>query len=330
MDATTYTGTGGAANVTNQTGFKPDLVWVKSRSNAYLHILVDSVRGVSKYISSNSTDAEVNDPGAQVTAFNSNGFTQAGNQAVGGNGSTFVGWQWQAGQGTTSSNTSGSVSSTVSVNATAGFSIVSYTLTSASVQTIGHGLGVAPSLYIVKIRNTNGTDWYVYHSSSGAGNYLKLNTTAASTSDSGQWNNTAPTSSVFTLGSSWAAAGYPMITYCWAPVAGFSAFGSYTGNGSSDGPFVYTGFRPSFIMIKRASGGAGSWAMFDTSRSPYNVTNIELAANESSSEYTRAEANMDILSNGFKLRNTDGWHNGSGDYIYMAFAENPFKFSNAR
>lgn len=332
MDATTYTGTGATNNVLNQYGFKPDLVWIKSRSNAFIHTLEDTVRGVSRYLDSASTAAEVNDPPNFITAFNPNGFTQAGNSAVGANGSTYVAWQWQAGQGSTSSNTQGSITSTVSVNQTAGFSIVTYTGT-GSVATIGHGLGVAPAMIIIKARSAT-QSWLVYHQSIGNTGFVYLNETTAANFSINGWNNTSPTSTVFTTGVNGLSNqnGQTQVAYCWAQVAGFSAFGSYTGNGSYGGPFVYTGFRPKFVMLKMTSS-TNPWQMYDSSRDPYNYSYHILAANSSSAEDSSSGAGVaiDLLSNGFKIRtdwadiNTNG-----GSYIYMAWAENPFKFSNAR
>ncbi len=218
---------------------------------------------------------------------------------------------------------------TVSVNATAGFSVVTYTGTGANA-TVGHGLGVAPRMIIVKRRN-NGTDnWRVYHASIGAGNTLALNSTNASASSSVTWNNTAPTSTVFSVGteSNTNASGSTIVAYCWAEIAGFSKFGSYTGNGSTDGTFVYTGFRPKFIIIKTSSN-VDSWYVLDTSRSTYNATNQRLFPNLSNAE-SSGDA-IDILSNGFKNRSTTTINNLNGaTYIYMAFAENPFKNALAR
>jgi len=246
MAATTYTGT--ASNVTvnnsvNGVSFKPDFLWVKARSNAQGHSNVDSNRGATSLLQTNTTGSELtltNPP-----TFNSNGFTSTTD--IHTNGYTYVAWQWQAGQGSTSSNTSGSITSTVSVNATAGFSIVTYTGSGATA-TVGHGLGVAPSMIILKNRTSAGNDWPVYHVSIGAVSRIYLDTTGATVSDpTGFMNSTAPTSTVFTVGSNSSVNGSTnaMIAYCWAAVKGFSAFGSYTGNGSADGPFVYCGFRPS-------------------------------------------------------------------------------------
>jgi len=333
MDATTYAGNGTSSNtITNAASFKPDFVWVKDRSGNTSHILVDSVRGAANVLVSNVTSAEQNIP-SYISSINSNGFSiGTSNVDLNASSNNYVGWQWQAGQGSTSSNTSGSITSTVSVNQAAGFSIVTYTGNGTNGATVGHGLGVAPKFIILKGRAAV-TDWPCYHSSIGGNAAILLNRTDAISTSALWFNNTAPTSSVFSLGtiSALNGSGATVVAYCWSEIAGFSKFGSYTGNGSTDGVFNYLGFKPKFIMIKRTSGGTGSWAMYDTSRDTYNVSSKEIAANESASEYNRTEAYMDILSNGFKLRNTDNWHNVSGsDYIYAAFAENPLKHSLAR
>jgi hypothetical protein len=329
MDATLYTGNGSTQTITNAAGFKPDFVWIKNRNNVRWNILTDSVRGTNSQLFSNATNAQETRTD-RLTAFNSTGFSVGSYSDVNLNADTFVGWQWQAGQGSSSSNTSGTITSTVSVNASAGFSVVTYTGTNVSGATIGHGLGVAPSLIIVKNR-TSAEAWAVYHRSVGATKYLVLNTTAAEATSSTPWNNTAPTSTVFSLGN-WNAVnenGSNHVAYCWTPIAGYSAFGSYTGNGSTDGPFVYTGFRPKFIMTKCTST-TGSWVIFDTSRNTYNVAGSGLWA-----DLTNAEANFtngfDFLSNGYKIRENAASLNSSGAaYIYMAFAETPTKFSLAR
>jgi hypothetical protein len=237
---------------------------------------------------------------------------------------TYVGWQWQAGQGSTSSNTSGTITSTVSVNATAGFSIVTFTAT-AGTQTVGHGLGVAPAMVIIKSRS-NIDGWLIYHKALGVNNYIYLEQTGAATTFSGIWS--AISSTVFPADANIVVSGRTYVAYCWAEIAGYSAFGSYTGNGSTDGPFVYTGFRPKFIIYK-VSSGAGSWVILDTSRTTYNVTDKYLLTDAASAEGTFAT--IDILSNGFKVRNSDASNNPSGGtVIYMAFAESPFRNSLAR
>lgn len=335
INATIYTGTGVATNIVNAAGFKPDFVWDKSRSNAYSNKLYDSVRGAGVILSSNSTSAESTDLNT-LSSFNSNGFGVGTDAGINGSGSTFVAWQWQAGQGTTSSNTNGSITSTVSVNASAGFSVVTYTGTGANA-TVGHGLGVAPSMVIAKQRSSlsSAYSWCVYHLSLTSASYLvQLNSTGAQASDSSVWNATAPTSSVFSIGTTAAVNGSTgtYVAYCWTPIAGFSAFGSYTGNGSTDGPFVYTGFRPKFVMVKCSSSdlsGAAHWAIEDSSRSTYNAADAILYANLSNLEGSGEP--VDFLSNGFKIRNTVArWNSSGATFIYMAFAESPFRNSLAR
>jgi hypothetical protein len=331
MDATLYTGTGTTQVLVNQAQFKPDFVWMKGRSNVRNNNLYDSVRGTTKELNSNTTGAETTNA-TGLTAFNSNGWTIGSDGGINTSSETYVGWQWQAGQGTNTSNTSGSITSTVSVNATAGFSIVTYTGNGTGGATIGHGLGVAPAMVIAKQRSSSGVDWIIYNKNLPSASYtLSLNSTAAQDSTNfTTWNGTAPSSTLITLGTSVRAngSGVTYVAYCWAEIAGFSKLGSYTGNGSADGPFVFTGFRPKFIIIKCTSN-ADSWYMLDTSRSTYNATNQRLFANASSAE-SSGDA-MDILSNGFKNRSSTTLNNlNGGTYIYMAFAENPFKNSNAR
>jgi hypothetical protein len=243
---------------------------------------------------------------------------------------------WQAGQGTTSTNTSGSITSTVSVNASAGFSVVTYTGISAA-GTVGHGLGVAPSFIVVKDRSRAGFNWSCYHSSLGATYAILLNSTNAAASGSSDWNSTAPTSSVFSIptgGGSYNTNynGDSFVAYCWTPIAGYSAFGKYTANGVADGPFIYTGFRPKFIMVKNITANNTNWTMIDTSRDTYNGMQNVLLAESSAAETTGSTPPYcDAVSNGFKLRSGNAYMNYSTtDYIYMAFAETPFKNSLAR
>jgi hypothetical protein len=326
--ATTYTGTGAAQNILNSanntigTTFRPDFVWGKIRSGADYHVLVNSVVGVDKFLKSNTTDAETTNA-QTITAFNSNGYSVGTSTDLNRSTYTFVGWQWKGG-GTGVSNTSGSITSTVSVNATAGFSVVTFA-TTGSAGTVGHGLGVAPKFIIAKNRGAS-TAWPVYHASIGATNRLVLNTTDASTADT-SWNNTAPTSTVFSENLSGSV--FNFVAYCWAEVAGFSKFGSYTGNGSTDGPFVYLGFRPRYVMLK-VSSTTGDWVVYDTSRNTYNVVDLYLYPNSSAAEGGSGTPRLDILSNGFKLRQSGQDNTSGATYIYAAFAENPFKYSNAR
>jgi len=349
MDAVLWTGAGqtGAASITGL-NFKPDFVWAKMRSAAISHTLYNSIvgGGANKALSSNGTDTEAsfnaNATYGYLSSFDSNGFSYFGGSSpayFSSNGNTYVGWAWQAGQGSTSSNTDGSVASTVSVNATAGFSVVTYTGTGVTNATVGHGLGVAAKMVIVKNRTTNATsnNWWVIHASLTAGNNLYLNTTTGQFSVSGATTNGglgSLTATTFTLASGASnsnntnQSGTTYVAYCWAEIAGFSAFGSYTGNGSTDGTFVYTGFRPKFVMIKRRDTTSG-WNIYDSSRNTYNVVDLRLLPNTSDAEAT--VTTFDFLSNGFKLRTSDADRNASGGtYIYMAFAENPFKNALAR
>lgn len=327
FDATTYSGNSSTQSITNSGSMQPDMVWIKARNTTYNHGIQDAVRGVGKIVYPNLTNAE--DTGStSLTAFNSNGFG-LGNDSWNESGKTYVGWQWKA-NGSGSSNTAGSITSTVSANTTSGFSIVTYTGNATIGATIGHGLGVAPSMLIVKQR-TGGTEaWQVYHSALGATKYVELNNTNAEGTNINRWNNTAPTSTVFTVYNDTINNGNTntYVAYCFAEVAGYSAFGSYTGNGSTDGPFVFTGFRPMYVMVKSTSGPR-NWAVLDASRNPSNVANFDLYPNQSLAEIT--QSTLDFLSNGFKLRVTDSDFNANGEtYIYMAFAESPFKYANAR
>jgi len=334
MDATLYTGTGSSQTIVNAGGFRPDFVWMKTRNVSANSNLVDSVRGTDKLLQSNTTGAEATNNTA-LSSFNSNGFTVVSDFGSNFSGNTYVAWQWQAGSSTVT-NTSGSISSQVRANTTAGFSIVTYSANAVNA-TVGHGLGVAPRMVIVKARNDSGRNWATWHTSIPNTQYLNLNTTAAVATDTTFWNSTSPTSTVFSIGTNVDTnrSGNTYVAYCWAEIAGFSRFGSYTGNGSADGPFVFTGFRPEFIMIKNSGGGATSslqgWIMMDTSRSPFNQTADALFANNSNASNSGTSYAIDILSNGFKTRGTDGAVNeSSATYVYMAFAENPFKNALAR
>jgi hypothetical protein len=337
----TYTGNGSTSATRSDTSlvnFTPDFVWIKERSGTDYHNLFDINRVVSgdyRRIYSNDTTAEESSTYFGTTNLNgfvNGGFTTGSGGNTNTNGDTYVAWCWDA-NGSPVSNTSGTITSNVSANATAGFSVVTYTGTGSNA-TVGHGLGVAPKMIIVKNRTTAGGNgiWRVYHTSLGGTKYINLNETTAATTGSTVWNNTDPTSSVFSVGITGSVndSGNNYVAYCWAEIAGFSKFGSYTGNGSTDGSFIFTGFRPKFIMVKRTDAVEG-WQMFDTSINTYNSANILLEANLSNAEANSSGNAIDILSNGFKQRNTRAATNASGGtYIYMAFAENPFKNSNAR
>jgi hypothetical protein len=325
MDAITYTGNGSTQTVTGL-DFTPGMLWIKDRSAITNHQVNDQVRGVGRELQPDETSAETNNN--IVTAFNSNGFSISSNGNVNANGNSYVAWSWKA-NGAGSSNTSGTITSSVSVNATAGFSVVTWTGNGTIGATVGHGLGVAPSMIIVKQRS--GTEgWPTYHISLGATKYLNLNQTIAAATSITRWNNTTPSSTVITLYNDAATNGSSStyVAYCFAEIAGFSKFGSYTGNSNADGPFVYLGFRPEFIIVKRSDSG-NYWVMQDSSRSTFNVVNKYLAADDPLAEATSSQVNIDFLSNGFKVRSSFDIIN-AGTYIYMAFAENPFKNANAR
>ena len=335
MAATLYSGTGGTispTNTVNSVSFQPDWVWIKVRSTTYNHNLFDSVRGVQNVLNSNATYAENVSGAGDLTAFNSNGFTvrQTANYELSNASATYVGWQWKAGT-TSASNINGTITSTVSAGATQGFSVVTYTGTGANA-TVGHGLGVAPSMVIVKMRSAGGNNWQVYHSALGQNKILQLDLTTSVDTITNYWYN-GTTSTVFGVNGSYSGInsnGATYVAYCFSAVAGYSAFGSYTGNGSADGPFIYTGFRPRWVMWKRITTAGGHWGIIDSGRNTYNLANLSLLANSSDGDATNVQV-LDLLSNGFKIRTSDGGQNLNADsFIYMAFAENPFKYANAR
>jgi hypothetical protein len=327
MDVALWTGNGSALSITGL-GFNPDLVWIKGRSGATDHALYDSVRGATIDLVSNSTAAETTQTQG-LTAFNSDGFSLGTLAKVNTNAATYAGWAFDAGSSTVT-NTSGTISSQVRANPSAGFSVVTWTGNGASA-TVGHGLGVAPSFLIVKSRSTSNS-WVIYHRALGGAFYLLFDTSAAGGSANATWGsaNSDPTASVFSVGSGAATNGNGsnFVAYCFAPVAGYSAFGSYTGNGSADGPMVFTNMRPRWIMLKRTDT-ASNWSIIDTVRKGYNVDNDALFPNTADSENPNDLA--DILSNGFKLRSGTASVNASaGTYIYAAFAEAPFALARAR
>jgi len=335
MAATTYTGTGSALTIANTVGsasFQPDLVWVKGRSGATDHAWYDAVRGVQNQLESNTTTAETTET-TGLTAFGSTGFTVGALAQMNTNTATYVAWQWNAG-GSTVTNTDGTISAQVRANATAGFSVVTYTGNGLTNQSVGHGLNATPGMVIIKQRDGTAS-WLVHHQSQPTGYTLYLNLTNAQDSGTSQWGTSAQTSSLFYVGYTAGATGSNVnastyVAYCFSAVAGYSAFGSYTGNGSADGPFVFLGFRPRWVMVKNTtnSAGATNWVMQDSSRNGFNP-NKTIYANASSAE--DSSAYFDILSNGFKVRDTFRDANTSGDtYIYACFAENPFKLSLAR
>jgi hypothetical protein len=330
-----YTGTGNGTSATNQAitgvGFQPDLLWIKARNVNYNHRLFNSVVGRAGHLKSNTTDAEqTSSADRDLLSFDSDGFTVSGiNQYAyinnSGSGETYVAWNWKADNTSGSTNTDGSITSTVAANPDAGFSIVSYTGNGTSGATVGHGLNSAPEVVISKNRVDVGMWNVIAPSIMGVGYWMPLNDTYAKSFYSSDWTTT---SSVVSLsdGGGHNGSGDAMIAYCFHSVDGFSKFGSYTGNGSADGPFVYTGFRPAFVVIKLSSTSQ-SWIMHDGKRSPYNLTEASLYADLSNAEDTSND--IDLLSNGFKFRSN--YANPSGyTGIYMAFAEYPFKYSTAR
>jgi len=344
FQAFTYTGTGTTNSITldGNSDLQPDLYWYKTRSNSNYHYLADSSRGTTNYIYPNDSLAEGTGYTSYVQSFDTNGVTLgAGDSGTNTGGTTFANWVWKANGGTTSSNTDGSITSTVQANQDAGFSIVTYTGT-GSAGTVGHGLdGKTPKFIIVKNRSDGGAsgatngNWQCWHTGFTINNSIQLNLSLSpdnAGADNGYWNNTLPTSSVFSVGyfNSVNGSTDAMIAYCFAEKQGYSKFGKYVGNGNADGTFVYTGFKPAFVLVKNASA-VESWVVYDTARNTFNLTNLKLSPDTADSENNNsgiggaAYNNIDILSNGFKCRSNNAATNGSGNtIIYMAFAENPF------
>jgi hypothetical protein len=324
MDAVLYTGNGSTQTISGL-AFSPDLIWTKSRSQAYSHNLYDSVRGIHKNLFPNETSAENTDTNT-IQAFNSDGF-QIGSNDNGNytNGGSAVAWTWDAGGTTDPSNTAGSITSQVRANVSAGFSIVKFTPSGAGQVTVGHGLGASPGFIIVKTTNLS-ANWYQWVTSFTVSEYLTF-TTAAKATSANFWGTSLPSSTVFGYN---AGGSFDHIAYCFAPVVGYSSMGSYVGNGSSDGPMVYLGFRPRFVLIKNTSNAYG-WLIFDAVRSSYNVVTARLFPNTSASE-SPIDA-LDFTSNGFKIRydtNLQELNQTSASYIYYAVAENPFQYARAR
>jgi len=336
-----YTGNGTSSgrsisNAVNGTSFQPDLVWNKSRSAGAAsgsNMLYDSVRGVGKRLISNATNAEdSNGIYGYLSSFDSGGYSSSAgstnNENLNENGTTYVAWQWKA-NGAAVTNTAGSITSQVSANTAAGFSVVTYTGTGANA-TVGHGLGVAPKWIIV--RNRNGGDWKTYTETTGNTTQGFLNDILPFQGSSPTlWNSTSPTSTVFSIGTNAGVnqSSAPIVAYCWAAVPGYSAFGSYTGNGSTDGVFVYTGFRPRFLLTKRTDSN-GAWILLDSARSPSNVAQNILQPQDSGPDSGSTYNVVDFLSNGFKFRIAGDPNTSGAPNIYMAFAECPLKYSNAR
>ena len=316
-----YNGNGSTQSITG-VGFQPDFTWIKNRQNSYNHALFDAVRGVTKFIASNNSNAEETNAN-ELTAFGTDGFTSGNADRTNKNSDTFASWNWKAG-GSGSANTAGSINSTVSVNTTAGFSIVKWTGNGTAGATVGHGLGVVPQMIMSKSTG-HGENWAVYHHKSNStpeDYYLALDTTSGASDSSVVWNDTAPSSTLITLGTQDKINknGSTHIAYCFAGKQGYSKFGSYVGNGNADGAFVYTGFKPAFVLIKVTST-TNDWEIHDNKRGSSNVINAILQPNLNVAESTSGRE-IDFLSNGFKLRNGSSQNNNSGStFIYMAFGQ---------
>ena len=313
-------------NDANAGNFSPDWLWLKNRSGTNSHALVDTTRGATKVLRSNANNAEETEANG-IQAFETDGFQIGSGGLVNTNGNNYVTWQWKANGGTTSSNSDGSVTSTVQANTDAGFSILTYTGTGSG-NTIGHGLGTTPAWIIAKVRSTT-NNWGVWHQDLGGANkYLKLNTTDSTITATDVWNNTLPTSTVFSTGAAGTTndSGATYVAYCFAEKKGYSKFGKFRGNANADGPFIYTGFKPAWLMIKNigASGTGYHWYIWDNKRDTFNITDNTIHADQSNAENT-FDQDIDLLSNGFKLRGSGvGMNPNSHDAVYFAFAEHPF------
>ena len=316
----------GSTQAITGVGFQPDWTWIKKRSATGNHHLVDVVRGITKELRSNLTNAEADD-NQIITAYGSDGFTLGSSGSGNLQSATYVGWTWKAGTSFTndaSSTSVGSIDSAGSVSTTAGFSIMSYTGT-GSAATFAHGLGAVPKMIIFKNRTAAGSQWDTYHHSVGTAHRLYLDSTSAKSSATNFINDTAPTSSVISVGDATHTNGdgNSHIAYCFAEVQGFSKFGEYKGNNANDGPMVHTGFKPAFMMIKRTDG-ADDWKMVTQKVEVHNTMNSSVKANTNAAEAAESDHAIDLLSNGFKLRENNAAFNAAGTYIYMAFASNPF------
>ena len=316
MNTKIYTGTG-ATNAQTGLGFQPDLTWIKSRSNTYSHTLTDAIRGYTKHLSSNNNNAEYSSS-TELTSFDTDGFTLGTDAGVNNNGSTFAAWNWKA-NGSGSSNSDGTITTTVSVDSTSKFSIVKWAGSSAT-GSIGHGLGVKPSLVIIKNLGT-ATHWLTWFDFLSNTEMLYLDLTNATGTGQTYFNSQTPTSSVIYLNNGVSENQNDMIAYCFAEVKGFSKFGTYTSNNSSDGPFVYCGFKPSFVVVKRISTSGKGWVIMDDKRVGRNPDNDQLLTNDSGAEF--ANDYINLLANGFKIidNNQDVNNPDGGTYAYMAFGQ---------
>jgi hypothetical protein len=322
-----YTGTGATQSITG-VGFQPDFTWIKQRNTTRFHYIFDSIRGATKKLHSNSTDAE-STLSTTLTSFDSDGYTVETDAGVNQSSGTYATWNWLA-SNTTASNTDGSITSTVSANTTSGFSIVSWTGNATASQSVGHGLGAVPKVILTKNTDNGTQPWKCYFSEVGNDKYLQLNTTDVPAT-SGVWDNTTPSSSLIYISNDTGinGSGNTIVAYCFSEVKGFSKFGSYEGNGNVDGPFIYCGFKPAFVIIKKYSA-ANDWYTHDNKRDTFNPETRYLQPNTSAVETNDTGKALDFLSNGFKLRTTHGSHNGATGqfFIYMAFAEEPLVGDN--
>ena len=327
MNTKLYTGDGAASHAITGVGFQPDWVWLKNRSGADNNSLNDVVRGANKNLVSNNANSEATTTD-QLMSFNSDGFTVGASGSANTNGNNFVGWNWKAGTAVSGSTTGSGTAKTYtgSVNTTSGFSIIKYTGNGTAGHTIPHHLGAAPQMVIVKALSTN-DDWMVGHTAAGFNQFMILNSTARDATGT-QFNSTVPTSSVFSIGSNnnMNQNNNSFVAYSFTNIKGFSKFGGYTGNGNADGTFVYTGFKPAFVMVKLVSAAGEDWFICDNKREGYNAENNRLLPNLNSAEST--DSPIDIVSNGFKARTSGANVNAGEDYLYAAFAEEPLVASN--
>ena len=319
-----YTGNGSSQSLTfdGNSDMQPDWLWTKSRGDNSDPIMRDSSRGIANRLLVHATDAEGGATG--TTSFDSDGFSLDSTGTVNANTQTFVAWGWKGNGGTTSSDSNGDQTSTVQVNTTAGFSIATFAASSSAGQTVGHGLGAAPEFYIWKSRARD-DNWYIYHKAAAKGGYLRLNTTDAHTSNTNLWSNTDPSSTVIYYGgNSLSTNNENHVLYSFTPIQGYSQFGTYEGNGSEQGPFVYLGFKPEWILFKNL-GAAEEWVLQDTTRNPINPVTKNIRADSNIAEADASSLDIDFLSNGFKNRSDQAQLNSDGvNYAYIAFAEHPF------
>ena len=324
-----YSGTG-SSNALTGLNFQPDFVWIKNRTDTSNHRAFDAVRGANKRLTPNDTGAETTTT-QELMSFNSNGFTVGTETDVNGSGQNFVSWNWKAGTAVSGATTGSGTAKTYtgSVNTTSGFSIVSYIGNGTAGHTIPHNLGVAPTCIILKRYDGGTTRWFVYSKDNGNTAWLELNTSDSIWNSRTEWNSTTPTSSVFSVGnqSDINADGYTYVAYCFADIQGYSKFGTYTGNGSTDGTFVYTGMKPALVILKKNSSAGTDWQLYDDKRLGYNGGDRSLAPNSTAAEET-GQGKIDLLSNGFKLRTSSANQNASGVYTYIALASEPLVSTN--